>query len=624
MGHSEVLRARTEVEAEIRGRTLVDWFRDAARQDADAPALSDRISDTSGDHWKTLTWGEYRQTALELAAAYIEAGVRHGDVVALMLPNRSEHLLADLGAVHAAAVPLTVYATFAPEQIAYVAADCRAKVAVIDGADQLARWQPVLDQLPELHTVVVRDAAVLPPPPQGGGPRFVSWDDFCESGRRRHAADPSEVEERMAGLRPGDAATMLYTSGTTGSPKGVAETHHQVLYQVTVAMRATRLPHRGITLSYLPLAHIAERVLSVYMPIRVSAHIHFCPDPVQVGAYLGLVRPNGLFGVPRVWEKLQAGLTAALGAAPQEQRDAIEAAAEVSRAHIAAGQYGRQRDPELAERFARVDEQVLKPIRALIGLDRAEFFASAAAPMPEEVLRFFSGLGITVRDIYGMTENCGAVTVNREDGYKFGSVGLPLDGIEVRIAEDGEIMVRGPINVTGYLNRPEESAALIDEDQWLHTGDIGRMDDDGFLYVVDRKKELIITAGGENIAPAGIESLLKEHPLIGQALAYGDRRPYPVALLTLDAEVAPGWAGSAGLGVSDLAELAQHPAVLAEVERAVTEANRRLARVQQVKRWRLLPVEWTAESEELTPTLKLKRRVIQTKYADAIDELYGS
>jgi long-chain acyl-CoA synthetase len=249
--------------------------------------------------------------------------------------------------------------------------------------------------------------------------------------------------------------------------------------------------------------------------------------------------------------------------------------------------------------------------------------ASAAAPLPPDVSAFFAGLGMAILDVYGMTETTGAFTANTPDAYKLGTVGRVFRGMEVRIAEDGEICVRGPLTTPGYLNLPEQTAALIDADGWLHTGDIGRLDDDGFLSVVDRKKELIITAGGENISPAAIESLLVAHPLIGQALAFGDMRPYVVALLTLDGEVAPAWARAHGVEAASLAELAADPVVLAAVGEAVGAANERLARVQQVKRWRLLPVEWTADTEELTPTLKLKRRIVHAKYADDIDGLYA-
>ncbi|WP_017541708.1 AMP-dependent synthetase/ligase [Nocardiopsis halophila] len=618
MDVEQTLRERAEVEAEIKGRTLVDWLRHTAEEEGEAPALSDRV----GDGWRTLTWAQYRNAALEAAAAFIGAGIGPGEVVALMLPNRSEHLIADMGAVHAGAVPFTVYATFAPEQVAFVAQDCGVRMAVLEGAQELERWRTALDRLESLHTVVLLDPDAVPDAP-GDGRRYVSWADFTAEGARLHAAEPGRVEERAAALTPGDNATLLYTSGTTGNPKGVFETHHQVLFQCVITLRANATPHRAVSISYLPMAHIAERVLSAYLPIRVAGHLYFCPELPRLGEYLALVRPHGLFGVPRVWEKLQSGLTAALAAAPEDRRKAVEEASGIARAYMEQGQYGREREPGLAERFAGADAQVLAPIRALIGLDRVVYCVTAAAPMPEETVRFFSGLGVLIRDVYGMTENCGAVTVNRPDRYRFGSVGVPSDGMEVRTAEDGEILVRGPVNASGYHNRPEESAALVDGDGWLHTGDVGSIDEDGFVYVVDRKKELFITSGGENIAPASIESRLKEHPLVGQALAYGDRRPYPVALLTLDPEVAPGWAAARGIEGADPAVLARDPRILEEVGRAVEAANEGLAQVQKVKRWRLLADEWSVESEELTPSLKLKRRVIHRKFADAIDGLYG-
>jgi long-chain acyl-CoA synthetase len=293
------------------------------------------------------------------------------------------------------------------------------------------------------------------------------------------------------------------------------------------------------------------------------------------------------------------------------------------RRYVLSREFGNTTPDDLAEEFRQADAAVLQPIRSLLGLGEATMVASAAAPLPPDVGDFFAGLGLTILDVYGMTETTGAFTTNIPDAFRLGTVGRAVPGVEVRIAEDGEILTRGPLNTPGYLNLPDRTAELIDEEGWLHTGDIGSMDADGFLSVVDRKKELIITSGGENIAPAAIENLLVAHQLVGQALSYGDRRPYVVALLTLDGDMAPAWARARGIEAGSLAELAEHQAVLDAVAEAVAEANERLARVQQVKRWRLLPVEWTAESEELTPTLKLKRRVVHAKYADVIDALYA-
>ncbi len=612
---SEVLRQRAELEETIQGQTVCDALRRTAADLAGEPALSDR----AGDGWHTLTWAQTRQQALELAAGFIALGLDPGERVALMLPNRAAHVLADLGAVHAGGVPVTFYATLAAEQVGFVAGDCAARVAILDGADQLARWVPVLDALPELRKIIVLDSAACPP-----GEQYMTWDDFAALGRDRLAAAPELVTARVAAITPDDPVTLLYTSGTTGNPKGVLITHRSVLYEVAAGQRVGNITGGVRWVSYLPLAHIAERMFTLYIPVSVGGHVHFCPDAKQLVGVVGQVQPTAFFGVPRVWEKVQAGIQALLAAEPDETRKtAVLAAMDTGRQYVASCQFGQTTPPELAEAFRAANEQVLGPIRALLGLGDAEHVSSAAAPLPPDVAAFFAGLGMKILDVYGMTETTGAFTMNTDAGFRLGTVGRPVPGVEVRIAADGEVLTRGPLNTPGYLNQPGLTAGLIDPDGWLHTGDIGRLDADGFLSVVDRKKELIITAGGENVPPAAIENLLVSHPLVGQALAYGDRRPYVIALLTLDGEVAPAWARAHGIDAGSLAALAEHPAVLAEVEEAVAAANQQLARVQQVKRWRLLPVEWTAESEELTPTLKLKRRVVHAKYADDIDTLYA-
>ncbi|HEV3068162.1 MAG TPA: AMP-dependent synthetase/ligase [Streptosporangiaceae bacterium] len=611
---AQTLQERAEVERAVGGQTLCDLLDRTAAEAGDAPAFSNE----AGDGWQTLTWAQARQQVRELAAGFAALGLAPGERVALMLPNRTEHVLADLAAVHAGGLGVTIYATLAPEQIAFVAGDCDARIAVLDGAGELARWQPVLAQLPGLKRIIVRDAAACP-----AGEPYLSWDAFAALGKERYAADPGRVGDRVAAITVADPAALLYTSGTTGNPKGVLLTHHNIGYELACAQDMGLIPHGARWVSYLPLAHIAERMFSIYLPIHNATHVHFCPDPAQLVRVVGKVRPNGFFGVPRVWEKIRAGIEALFTLEQDEaKRAAVAQAMDTGRRYVEACQYGRTMPPGLEAEFAAADAAVLAPIRGLLGLDEAEIVSSAAAPLPPEVAAFFSGLGMKILDIYGMTETTGAFTTNRPEGFKLGTVGRPYPGMEVRIAEDGEILVRGPLTTPGYLNRPDLTADLIDSGGWLHTGDIGRLDDDGFLSVVDRKKELIITAGGENIAPAAIEGLLVAHPLVGQALAYGDGRKYVVALLTLDGEVAPAWAKARGIDPGSLAELAMDPVVLAEVGAAVAAANERLARVQQVKQWRLLPVEWTAETEELTPTLKLRRRIVHAKYADVLDTLY--
>jgi long-chain acyl-CoA synthetase len=615
---TEILQRRAEMERDVEGRTICDLLRETAESSGGAPALSGQAGG-DGTGWQTLTWGQTRQQVLELAAGFAALGLARGERVALMLPNRSEHVLADLGAVHAGGTPVTFYATLAADQIAYVAGDCDARIAVLDGAAELARWQPILDRLPGVKQIIVRDPAACP-----AGDQYLTWDTFAALGRERFAADPGDVTARIAAIRPADPVTLLYTSGTTGNPKGVLLTHHNVLYEVAVTIANGTAGTRERLVSYLPLAHIAERLLTIYMPIATVGHVHFCPVATELIGVVGAAKPTTFFGVPRVWEKIRAGIQALLTMEQDEsKREEVARAMDTGRRYVESRQFGHSAPPGLDEEFAQADGAVLGPIRSLLGLGEATTVLSSAAPLPPDVSAFFAGLGMAILDVYGMTETTGAFTANTRDAYKLGTVGRVFAGMEARIAEDGEICVRGPLTTPGYLNLSEQTAALIDAGGWLHTGDIGRLDDDGFLSVVDRKKELIITAGGENVSPAAIENLLVAHPLIGQALAFGDMRPYVVALLTLDGEVAPAWARAHGVGAASLAELAADPVVLAAVGEAVSAANERLARVQQVKRWRLLPVEWTADTEELTPTLKLKRRIVHAKYADDIDGLYA-
>jgi long-chain acyl-CoA synthetase len=614
----EILRQRAELEAGLgdAGATVAARLAATAERWGGEPAYSDR---EDGGEWHTITWEQTRRHAQEVAAGLIGLGLQAGERVALMLPNRVEHVLADFGVMHAGGVPVTFYATLAADQVRYVAADCEATIAVLDGAAELARWQPVLAELPGLKKVIVRDAAACP-----AGDQYLTWADLMASGRERLAAAPEEVADRVAGIDPDDPATVLYTSGTTGNPKGVIITHRSVLYEVATSEVTGFVEPHTRWVSYLPLAHIAERMFTNYLAVSYASHVHFCHNATtDLIATVGAVKPTAFFGVPRVWEKIQAGIQALLAAEQDPaRRAAVDEAMATGRKYVKSCEFGNTTPDDLAEEFRRADESVLQPIRSLLGLGEATIVVSAAAPLPPDVAEFFAGLGMKRLDVYGMTETTGAFTTNTPDAFRLGTVGRALPGIEVWIADDGEILTRGPLNTPGYLNLPGQTAELIDADGWLHTGDIGSLDPDGFLSVVDRKKELIITSGGENISPAAIENLLVAHPLIGQALSFGDRRPYVVALLTLDGDVAPAWARARGIEASSLAALAEEPAVIEAVGQAVADANQHLARVQQVKKWRLLPVEWTAESEELTPTLKLKRRVVHAKYADVIDALY--
>ncbi len=623
MSSKDVLPAigaeRARIQAELAGRTLIDALSDTVAGRGDEPAYSDKHDVPEGESWRTLTWSQTREAALDVAAGLIQLGVGVGDTVAIMASNRIEHFLADIATVHAGGTPMSIYNTLSREQVGFVAAHARPVVVVVEDADQLARWAQALDASDSIRTVVVLDAAARP-----AGDRYVGWEELAAAGSSYRATHADDLAARIAAVTPESPATILYTSGTTGNPKGVVLTHHNVLFEAVGTQEAAGLFDPQTSVSYLPLAHIAERILGLYGPQIQGSHMYAIGDPAQLLATLGEVHPTAFFGVPRVWEKIKTGLSAKLAADPDPDNVAmVTNAMAAGLAWVEAQEVGRTMTPEIEEAYRQAEEQILGLLKLLLGLDQVTWAGSAAAPMPLDVAKFMAGLGLKVYDVYGMTETCGAITANGPGGFKLGTVGRATPGMEVTLGEDGEVLVRGPVTTPGYHLQEDATRALIDEDGWVHTGDIGTLDEDGFFAIVDRKKELIITSQGKNIAPSNIENYLKESPLIGHAMAIGDARPYVVAILTLDGEIAPIVAGQLGIEFTDLADLAAKPEILAIAQQAVDKANERLSRPEQVKAFELLGVEWTAESDELTPTLKLKRRVVNTKYSDVLDRLYG-
>ncbi|WP_243788178.1 long-chain fatty acid--CoA ligase [Saccharopolyspora gloriosae] len=596
-----------ECAAAADGLTIPGLLARNAREQPRQPALSG--TDT------TLTWAELRE---EVARGLAEYGLTAGGRMMIMMSSRPEHWIVDLAATHLAALPCTAYATLSTEQIAFVTAHGKPAVVVLEGAAELDRWTPVLAEDTSVRTVVVLDPEVATPP---GDDRYVRWHELAAAGAELHRADPAVFERYWAHIGSDDALAMMYTSGTTGDPKGVVLSHRNAIYEAVAVDRMAPTPDGARSVSYLPLAHVAERELGIYRALYKALHVSVCPDASEVVQTLAFVRPPAFFGVPRVWEKITAGLQAVIARQAEPQREALATAQELALHAFRLRGRGEQVPAEHAERLAEADARVLRPMRAMLGLDELRWASSGAAPLPLHVLEFLASIGIDVLEVWGMSETTGCATANTADAYRPGSVGKPVPGVELRFGDDGEVFVRGPVVFLGYLDDSGEIVRATDDEGWLATGDIGRVDDEGYLTITDRKKELIITATGKNIAPAKVEGLLRAHPLVGHAVAIGDRRPYLTALIVLNDEAAPGWATAHGIS-GDFGELAAHPKVRAELDALLTEVNGQLARAEQIKRYEVLNRPWTAESGELTPTLKIKRKVVQERYADDINSLY--
>jgi long-chain acyl-CoA synthetase len=520
----------------------------------------------------TITWGELRDRIAAISRGLAGLGLAPGDRLLLMMASRPEHWLVDLAAAHLGAVPSTVYATLSTDQLRFLGQHSASEIVVLEGAYQLQKWAPILGELPKLRHIVVVDEAAAAAARELGGPAIVTLRELEATGAAAHEADPAAFERAWKAVSPDQPVTMLYTSGTTGDPKGVVISHRNVIYQSVAIEHVLQVPDHPRSVAYLPLAHIAERMLGIYSPIFRAGHVTICADPTRLLSALGQVRPDGFFGVPRVWEKMVAGIQAKFAAAEPPMRAAVEAATAVALEVFKLKAEGKPVPDELAAKRAAMDEKVLRPIRALLGLDNALWAGSGAAPIPVEVLLFLAGIGIDVIEVWGMTETTGTATTNTPTDFRTGSVGKPVPGMDLKLADDGEILIRGPLVCMGYLTPDGGIESPTDADGYLATGDVATVDDDGFVTITDRKKEIIITSAGKNIPPARIENLMRAHPLVAQAVAIGDRRPYVTALVVLDEEMATGWAKAHGIEAPDLAALAADPAVVAEIQIAVDAA----------------------------------------------------
>jgi len=614
MAHN-VKAERDELLSAIGNRTIPSALEESALAAPDAKALNWR----EDGEWKHFTYPQYRDAIKDVTNAYLALGMKPGDFVTILARNVTEHYLADLGAVHARGVAVSLYSTLAPEQIAYIVNHCAAKFVVAENLDFLEKFLKIKEEIPGVQRVILID----------GAEQFendgwvIGWDRFVEDGKKFGAEHPTAFEDSWKKVKQDDLLTLIYTSGTTGPPKGVMIDHLNVLFVGETLNRMGNRQPGDRVISYLPLAHIAERAGSMYLAPIFQTQVYLCPEVTEMLPTLLEVKPTIFFGVPRVFERIHSLMTAGIAAEADEGRkQMVEWALDIGKQVVAYEQKGEPVPDELKQLYENAD-QVLSQIRARIGLDEARNVVSGAAPISPDVLEFFHAIGLKIAEIYGQTEDAGPTSLNPEDRIKIGTVGPALPGVEVKLADDGEILVRGPNVSKGYYKDLELTAETFDSEGWLHSGDIGELDQDGYLKIVDRKKEIIITAGGKNIAPSNLENSLKQHPLVGQVAVIGDRRKFVSALIVLDHEMGPMWAQSAGIHGGSVDELAADPAVNEEIQKWVDEVNKQFSQVEQIKKFTILPAEWTAESEELTPTLKLKRRVIEQKYAEDIDRMYA-
>ena len=595
----------------IDGQNLNTRFLANLETNADVEVL--RWKDADGA-WQSSTMAQLADDTARLVTGLRELGVGPGDRIVLMLTNRPEFHAIDLAALFLGATPVSIYNSSASEQIEYLVNDCGAKVAVVENNAFLERFLKVRESLTTLEHIVLME------PSDTAGDAVVAFAGLA-------SAEPADLAAEAGNATLDTLATVIYTSGTTGPPKGVMLSHSNVVWTLESLGQSMReqtdiesfAGKRHV--SYLPMAHIFERLLGHYYMVDFASQVTCCPDTSKLTAFTGEVKPNIFIGVPRVWEKLYAGVNAAVGADPEKAKsfnDAIEAALPI----VEKMTRGTATQDEI-DTWNFLDAVAFSTVRGLIGLDEAEICITGAAPLPAEILAWFRAIGVPLTEGYGMSETTAGLTWSYAP--KPGCVGRAGVGIELMIAEDGEVLCRGGNNFEGYLGKPEQTAETIDSDGWLHTGDIGVLDEDGYLKIVDRKKEIIITAGGKNVSPANLEAELKMIPLVGQACAIGEQRPFMSALVVLDPDAAAAWAASHGLSgdAASMAALAENPDVIAEIDASLAEVMSAFNNAEAVKKVKILSDEWLPDSELLTPTSKLKRRGILAKFVDEIEALYA-
>jgi len=558
-----------------------------------------------GGVWKATSWANYGRDVSRAARALMSLGFEPGQTVTILGFNRPEWVIMDLACMAAGGAPAGIYTTCSPEEVAYIVKHSASPLILVENEDQHAKVKAERENLPELKHVVVMKGSKA----DDGA---MSWEDFLALGDE---VPESDYEERVDALEPDDLATLIYTSGTTGPPKGVMLSHKNLSWTASAAKDLVSMTSTDVSLSYLPLSHIAEQMFTIHGPITSGSAVYFAESIDAVPENLKEVQPTVFFGVPRIWEKFNAGIAGKLKEATGIKASLVKWAMGVGERAAQDRMAGRR--PGGIQYFL-ADKLIFSKLKPAVGLGRARVCVSGAAPIAREVLEFFAKLDIIILEVYGQSEDTGPTSFNQPHAFKFGTVGPVVPGVEVSIAEDDEILVKGPNVFMGYY-KDEEATNETLEGEWLHSGDLGAFDGK-FLRIIGRKKEIIITAGGKNVTPKNLESALKNHEMIDEAVVIGDRRKFLSALVTIDPDAAEAWAkkyGGSPTSIHGDSELN------ADIQRHVDEMNKKFARVEQIKKFTILPRNFTVEDGELTPTLKVKRRIVNDHFADEIEAMYA-
>lgn len=595
--------------------TIVQEFFDRVNEHgSDRAALREKRD----GEWQTWTWADYGEQVSRAAEGLRALGFGAGDRVAILAGNSPEWLFADLAAMSLGGAGAGVYPTDLPDKVHYLVKHCKAKVLVVDTPEQLAKTDGWRDELETLDTVVITRPGDADLP----GGKVITWVDMLANCATAYETDPGAVEKEGRAVKSDALAMLVYTSGTTGPPKGAMYSHSNLLYEAGVLYDVLGGEEVYSSISFLPLCHIAERIQGEAVAILAGGTVNFAESIEKLRDNLAEIRPTVLLCVPRVWEKFYAAIKAKFADATGFKKSLLNGVLKNGPRVAQLRNNGESLPLGLSIKWSFLRGLVIKKLKGALGLDRVEVFVSGAAPLAQEIAEFFGALEVDIHEVYGQTECVGVCTINPKQRIRFGTVGKPQANCEVKTAADGEILVKGPNVFMGYLGDEAGTAEALDSDGWLHTGDVGEFDEEGYLRITDRKKDIIVTAGGKNIAPQNIENKLKTYPGISQVVVIGDKKKYLVCLFTLDPTATDALCAEIGIDVAPPNKLAEHEAIREKIQSYVDAFNKDEPRYGQIKKFIVLPRELSIEDDEITPTLKIKRRIVQKNYAKQIDAMY--